>query len=321
MLKIRIDFRLWKDYIILYKQKEGECVFTAPIGKRIGAFVIAGAMAGNLCGCGLVLNKNENSQIVFEETASNIESIDSDSEGELIATPVVSDESNIVVEQDNTIQKVCELYDLLFINGCNLQDVNRELSNVLLVRLAGIKVNAEERLVLFNTLGKTVPLDVDVAEFYYPLAKYVHLKNCHEIIHGDENGNIVCDDLNNKAQVFTMMDFEEYISKKVAESGSINLNDAYGRIKAYGYSLDEVLIELDAIYNVCSIPTDFGEDTWNLLFGRLLNTTNEFENVCYVYYDLAVLVHEAVCREEHYVNMFGATECESMTFKLEQEDL
>lgn len=270
----------------------------------------------------MVLNKKENSQIVFEETNSSIESIDSDlNEGELIATPVVSTESSIVEEQDSTIQKVCELYDLLFINGCNLEDVNRELSNVLLVRLAGIKVTAEERLVLFNTLGKTVPLDVDVAEFYYPLAKYIHLKNCHEIIHGEKNGNIVCDELDNKVQTFTMMDFEEYISKKVAESGSINLRDSFERIKAYGYSLEDVLIELDAIYNVCSIPTDFGEDTWNLLFGRLLNTTTEFENVCYIYYDLAVLVHEAVCREEHYVNMFGSTECNAMTFKLEQEDM
>ena len=280
-------------------------------------------MAGNLCSCGRVLNNNENYEIVFEAEASSVESIDSDlsSEGGLIATPVVSDESSIVEETDSTIQKVCELYDLLFINGCNLEDVNRELGNVLLVKLSGIKINAEERIVLFNTLGKTIPLDVDVVEFFYPLARYVHLKNCHEIVHGDEDGNVLCEDLKNKTQAFTMINFEEYIAKKVSESGSISLNDAYGRIKAYGYSLDEVLVELDAIYNVCSIPTDFGEDTWNLLFGRLLKTTTEFENVCYVYYDLAVLVHEAVCRDKHYVNMFGATECNSMTFKLDQKDM
>lgn len=229
-------------------------------------------------------------------------------------------EESIVVSlgnetNENPYKDVCDLYDQLLVSGCDMNDVHRELQNVLLVKLTGTKVMSEERIVLFNTLGKTVPLDVDVVDYYYPLARYVHLKSCSQI-HSEVDGNVTCDTLVDMSNSFKVGTFSQYITNKVYESGSITLRDAIERINASDYSLEECLVELDAIYNVCTVPTDMSDELWNQLFGRLLTVTGEYENVCFVFYDLAVLVHKSVCYFPHYVNEFGATECDQMTYKL-----
>lgn len=258
-----------------------------------------------------------NSEIVSEVGTSGIESDDNIDSIVESGTPTVKPLGG---NEYSNVSELQELYDLLFINGCNLTDVNRELNNILLVKLAGIPVTAQERLVLFNTLGRTIPLDVDVVEFYYPLAKYVHLQGCKDIVHSSED-NMACGELSDKLNSFSVMSFEDYIASKVYESGSITLRDAYERIKASDYTLEDVLIELDAIYNLCAIPTDMDEETWNKLFGRLLTTVCEYDNVCFVYYDLALLVHKSVCGYKHITNEFGATECDGMTFKLNLPDI
>lgn len=278
---------------------------------------MAGAIAGNMyIGTEILKELREDKKVVFEVSAPSV--LESENEVELTQP---KEETNIVplmneTKEEDKYKELCELYDQLLISGCDMNDVHRELQNVLLVKLTGTKVMAEERIVLFNTLGKTVPIDVDVVDYYYPLATYVHLKSCPELIHNDGN----CEALNKAADCFRVMSFGEFITNKVYESGSITLRDAIERINVSGYTLEEVLVELDAIYNVCSVPTDMSEELWNQLFGRLLTVTGEYENVCYVFYDLAVLVHKSVCDYPHYVNIFGSTECDGMTFKLNLSD-
>lgn len=254
----------------------------------------------------------EDKNIVFEVSTPSV--LESQNEVELTQS---IEETNIVPllnepKEEDKYKELCELYDQLLVSGCNMNDIHRELQNILLVKLTGTKVMAEERLVLFNTLCRTIPIDVDVVEYYYPLAIYVHLKSCTEIMHNDGK----CENLTKAAETFRVISFSEYITNKVYESGSITLRDAIERINSSGYTLEECLVELDAIYNVCSVPTDMSDELWNQLFSRLLTVTGEYENVCFVFYDLAVLVHKSVCNYPHYVNMFGATECEHMTYKL-----
>ena len=254
----------------------------------------------------------EDKKVVFEVSAPSV--LESENEIELSQQ---LEESNVVPllnenKEEDKYKELCDLYDQLLISGCDMNAVHRELQNVLLVKMTGTKVMAEERIVLFNVLGKTVPMDVDVVDYYYPLATYVHLKSCPELIHNDGK----CESLIKASESFRVMSFSEFITNKVYESGSITLRDAIERINASGYTLEECLVELDAIYNVCSVPTDMSEELWNELFGRLLTVTGEYENVCYVFYDLAVLVHKSVCDYPHYVNIFGSTECGQMTYKL-----
>lgn len=294
-------------------KKEGECVFTTPIGKRIGAFVLAGAIAGNMyIGSEILRELREDKKVVFEVMAPSV--LESENEVEL-TQPI--EENKIVplvneTKEEDKYKELCELYDQLLISGCDMNDVHRELQNILLVKITGTNVMTEERIVLFNTLGKTIPRDVDVIDYYYPLAAYVHLKTCSEFIHNDGK----CEGLTKAAENFRVISFSEYITDKVYESGSLTLRDAMERIISSEYTLEDCLVELDAIYNVCTVPTDMSEETWNQLFGRLLTVTGEYENVCYVFYDLALLVHKSVCDYPHYINMFGATECDNMTYKL-----
>jgi len=278
---------------------------------------LAGAIAGNMyIGCEILKELSEDKKIVFEVSTPSV--LESENEVELVQP---KEESNIVpivdsVKEQDEYKELCKIYDQLLISGCDMNDVHRELQNVLLVKITGTKVMAEERLVLFNVLGKTVPMDVDVVDYYYPLASYVHLKSCPELIHNDGK----CEALTKAAEGFSVMSFGEFITNKVYESGSITLRDAIDRINVSDYTLEECLVELDAIYNVCTVPSDMSEELWNQLFGRLLTVTGEYENVCYVFYDLAVLVHKSVCEYPHYTNVFGATECDGMTFKLNLSD-
>ena len=170
-----------------------------------------------------------------------------------------------------------------------------------------MEITAEQRLVLFNALGRTVGEGVDVIEYYYPLAQYTHMSNCTEIDHNIVDGKLTCRGLEQVANDFRIESFSDFVIRKALEVGSLTMTDSIQRILSSDYTLSECLPELEAIYILCSVPTDVDEDIWNQIFARLLTTTNEFENVCYVYYDLALLVHELTCEYPHYVNQFGVS--------------
>lgn len=224
---------------------------------------------------------------------------------------------NVIIEEDTKHKELCALYDQLLVSGIDTKDIDRELSNILLVKLSGVDVNQEQRLVLFNSLRKTVAPTVDVIEYYYPLAQYTHMNNCTEVNHDIVDGRLTCRRLEQVASDFRIETFSEFVTRKALETGSLTMLDSVQRIMASDYTLSECLPELDAIYVLCSVPTDVSEELWVQLFGKLLTTTNEFENVCYVYYDLALLVHKLTCEYPHYVNQFGVTECVSnMPYKL-----
>ncbi len=227
------------------------------------------------------------------------------------------DFDKIIIEEDTKHKELCALYDQLLVSGIDTKDIDRELSNILLVKLSGVEVNQEQRLVLFNSLRRTVAPNVDVIEYYYPLAQYTHMNNCTEVDHDIVDGRLTCKGLEQVSSDFKIESFSEFVVRKALETGSLTMVDSIQRIMASDFTLSECLPELDAIYVLCSIPTDVSEELWMQLFGKLLTTTNEFENVCYVYYDLALLVHKLTCEYPHYVNQFGVTECVgNMPYKL-----
>lgn len=285
-------------------------------------------------GCSIRNDKND-SKITIE---SGYESSFLDDEKQVPSTPPISiddffvgDSSEVVGEEVNVgnsnidieseikdtqlevSKQVLALYDRLFVSGCDMNLVNDELMNILLVKMVGIEVTEEQRVVLFNTLNKTVEPGVDVMEYYYPLAIYVHMTHCQSMLHLEEsNGSIVCDSLKEKLSEFKIESFDEYVTRRIYENGSLALRDAIERLYSAGYSLSDVSVELDTIYRVCTVPTGIDEDIWNTIFAKLLTTTNEYENVCAVYYDLALFVHRLTCEYTHYVNMFGVTECQAV---------
>ena len=226
------------------------------------------------------------------------------------------DYSISVTPEDSLHKELCTLYDKLIVSGLDTKDIDRELSNILLVKLTGIEVTPEQRMILFNSLNRTVPAGVDVIDYYCSLAEYTHVNHCSDEHSLTPNG-ITCAGLQQVAKDFKLESFSEFVTRKALETGSLTMVDSIQRIMCSDFTLSDCLAELDAIYTLCTIPTDVSEDLWNELFRNLLTTTNEYENVCYVYYDLALLVHRLTCEYPHYINQFGVTECvTTMQYKL-----
>lgn len=305
--------------LFVYFLKKGECVFTTQIGKRVTAFALVGLLSVNTYVGFRILNKLNNKDktvIEFSDESKKV-TLPQEDVVEFTGTANRSDDNGIDFNNDGVFKyediehkELCNLYDRLLVSGLDTKDINRELNNILLVKLSGLEPTTEERLVLFNNLNRTVSKEQDVIDVYYPLAKYTHLNNCTEV-HSMVDDNLTCNGLKQESSGFKVETFSEYVTRKALESGSLTMVDSIQRILISDYTLNECLIELDAVYTLCSVPTDVSEETWNKLFGKLLTTTGEFENVCYVYYDLALLVHKLTCEYPHYVNEFGVTECKS----------
>ena len=113
---------------------------------------MAGAIAGNMyIGCEILKELREDKKIVFEVSTPSV--LESENEVELVQP---KEESNIVpigdsVKEQDEYKELCKIYDQLLISGCDMNDVHRELQNILLVKITGTNVMTEERIVLFNT--------------------------------------------------------------------------------------------------------------------------------------------------------------------------
>lgn len=244
-----------------------------------------------------------------EHRGESVESIEDKTSN---VVTLVADKSNT----NNEYELIAKLYNQIMSSDYPLDDIDRELNNILLVKLSNMKVTENDKNVLFHTLSMIVDDGVNVVDHFYPLAKYVHLQNCEQEHMINNSSEVECDVLNRDMKCIKLESFSEYVTRRAHETGSRSLIDAVDRINNSEYTLEECLNDLDAVYTVCVIPTDLSEELWQSLFSKLLTTTNEFENVCTVYYDLATFIHRMNCEYTHYVNDFGAVECEAVTYKL-----
>ena len=262
-----------------------------------------------------ILNKDKNveNEVKYidltEYRGESVESVDDKTSN--VVTLVV-DNSN----SNDEYELIAKLYNQIMSSNYPLDDIDRELNNILLVKLANMNVTENDKNVLFHTLSMIVDDGVNVIDYFYPLAKYVHLQNCNQEHMINNFAEVECDSLNKDMSCIKLESFSEYVTRRAYKTGSRSLIEAVDRINNSDYTLEECLKDLDAVYTVCVIPTDLSEELWQSLFSKLLTTTNEFENVCSVYYDLATFIHRINCEYTHDVNVFGAVECEAVTYKL-----
>lgn len=80
---------------------------------------------------------------------------------------------------------------------------------------------------------------------------------------------------------------------------SIYASALYAKLKEAGLNDEDIKTELDNILAFSLTFTDMDEETWVSLFGKLLPTIDEFENVMDYYYPLAIYVHLNECELEH----------------------
>lgn len=222
------------------------------------------------------------------------------------------DDEMVILDEVFFYKHITELYENLISHNIAITEIDRELNNVLLVRLGATDLSEQTWHIMFNNLMKTVPNDVNVVEYYYPLAVYRHISNCELEHTSGFDGEVSCTDILEAYNNYEIETFENYVIRRVNEMEINSIKDALYRILGYGYTLNDVKDELDTIYKFCTVPMGVDKDVWFSSFGKLLETVNEFENVCQVYYDLAKFIHQIECDYEHYINEFGMTECEAV---------
>ena len=203
--------------------------------------------------------------------------------------------------------------------GIPVEAIRNELNNVIVTGSVMIDVDNIIWDLLYGNLNSTLSLDTNVVEYYYPLAKYVHLYECkleHEDL-WEAPGRIACDKIDK--DLMTMNDgllFENYVLNDIYMNQIEKYTVPMDRILYSGIDVDKAFQELENIYIMAMYPRCCDEEEWYSLFGTLLKTVKEDENVCVYYYDLACYIHELKCENEHYINECGQLECEEYRLKL-----
>lgn len=211
------------------------------------------------------------------------------------------------------------LYQKLINSGLSQEEIEEQLNNVITMGCIFIDVDEFTWYNLFGKLQATLTEFDNPLDYYYPLAKYVHLATCkdeHKECYEDQE-RIYCDTIDKNLQ--TMNDgilLENYVLRELYYSQEPNVVQQVNRIYDNNLTLSDVFEELDRIYLLSMYPTDFDEETWKVLFDKLLTTVDERENVCSVYYDLACYIHMLTCDNDHTLNDFGTYECEPYRLKL-----
>lgn len=78
----------------------------------------------------------------------------------------------------------------------------------------------------------------------------------------------------------------------------------YVKLKSAGLSDEIIRTEIDNILTFSLTFTDTDEETWVSLFGNLLGTISEYDNVMDYYYPLAIYTHKNECDLEHTCHEF-----------------
>lgn len=211
---------------------------------------------------------------------------------------------------------VSALYAKLKAAGLDDQVIDEEINNIVTYGYSYTDFSEEAWQDMFGNFLQTIDRCENVMDYYYPLAKYLHLEEC-DLTHtysefGD--GRITCFDIDEKynKQMNTAISYTDYVISKVYESENEELIYQMDRIICSDEDTEECLLELKTIYELAVVPMCVPEEIWNASFKNLLGTVGVRENVCDVYYGLACFVHDLDCDFEHYTNEFGMQECEQV---------
>lgn len=256
--------------------------------------------------------KKSNVEIDIFKPETGYEVNVSGTESNFEQTATQEDTDFVLLDEVFFYKHIASLYDNLMSYDIDVKEVDRELNNVLLAHMVATDLSEQTWHIMFNNLMRTVPREVNVVEYYYPLAVYKHMKDC-ELDHTcDADGVVSCSDMVSALENYKCESFDEYVFRRVNEMDISSIRDALYRIIGYGYTINDVKGELDTIYKLCTVPMGVDEEVWFNSFAKLLETVNEFENVCEVYYDLANFVHQIECDFTHYTNEFDMTECDAV---------
>ena len=102
------------------------------------------------------------------------------------------------------------------------------------------------------------------------------------------------------------MSVEEILST-VNKGDSLYASALYTKLKNYFLTDDVILQELENVVCFGTQATCVSEDMWNNLFGNLLGTISEYDNVIDYYYPLALYIHLHSCELEHDKVFFDET--------------
>jgi hypothetical protein len=205
---------------------------------------------------------------------------------------------------------------------CNIPDdiIRRELDNIIIYGSNATCIDEDEWIRLFGNLDNTISIYDNVVDYYYPLAKYVHLNSCnleHSSLFFDEF-RITCSSIKELYDIYNpQIDIKDYFTEMISLSDNKNLINQFNVLVNSGIDLDILLCELENVYACAMVPMGLEEDEWLNLFSNLMKTVPETENVCMYYYDLAYYVHQLWCDFDHELNVFGRYTCDAYNLTLE----
>lgn len=207
--------------------------------------------------------------------------------------------------------------------SCSLSDevILEELENVICYGTQAMCVDEETWYKLFGNLLGTISEYDNVVDYYYPLASFIHKYDCsliHKPLFFDEN-RITCDRIEELYNVKNpSIDIVPYVKELVYATSDNEMINKFNMIINSGVNVENALYELENVYYFSSVPTDLSEELWNSLFSTLMNTVDEDEKVCTIYYDLACYVHSLFCDLGHIRNEYGKTECVEQSLVLKK---
>lgn len=207
----------------------------------------------------------------------------------------------------------------------NISDdvIRNELSNIIVYGSNATCMSDEMWYKLFGNLVCTVSMYDNVVDYYYPLAKYVHLYSCtleHTPLFFDED-RVSCSQIEEAYKVANPeIDINEYFKEMILASGDIKLINQFNTFLESGIDLTTLLNELENVYVYSMVPTGMSDEEWQMLFGNLVKTVDPMINVCIHYYDLAFYVHNLWCDLDHQLNEFDRYTCDAYSLTLEKSE-
>ena len=215
---------------------------------------------------------------------------------------------------------VSALYTKLKLCNIPLDSIKCELNNIIVYGSNATCMSDAEWYGLFGNLVSTISMYDNVVDYYYPLAKYIHLKECeleHSPFFFDEY-RVTCKRIEELYNVYNpQIDIKDYFTEMISLSSNIKLINQFNGLINSGIDLEVLLCELENVYALAMVPTGLTEEEWLMYFGNLMKTVSANENVCIYYYDLAYYVHQLWCDFDHELNQFGMYTCDAYNLSLE----
>ena len=114
--------------------------------------------------------------------------------------------------------------------------------------------------------------------------------------------------LNSNRDINEILENEERTSEIYASA-------LYSKLKNAGLSDEIIRKEIDNILTFSLTFTDTTEEEWISLFGNLLSTISEYDNVMDYYYPLAIYIHKNECNLEHSECEYDSTRVTCVTLE------